>query len=726
MSCNLLRTFAWSPIYVELLLLEPSKNSSQCQHIEYATLPAYAGFGERAVHVNMLQQSRVNLYAQATQQNDSKLFQEAQDIGQQIGDAVKDAVDSSNGYSIQPFWGLHQVLIPLAPQDAQTRALPLMTPVHQDSLTYDTMILERGDDVLLCSSCHGVHCLCQLKFKTTDKLLGTRQHDLLQSSLYHMDEVIKQGNCSRLRFVYASLRIDHAQKDNPAGQWRDQQSSGFQPSDAIVQTLHAMFKKAYSEELEEKRQALQPKPKQQAGKKSRTSKRPQQTSEASLHQATASRSESPLDLPSSCSVASEPKPDTERSSELKRKLDELKQKHQQRMDFLDDELLFCEYLQNTQLMQLSSWEELREAAVTALVLFICSACQADVAGLTELQIKEVARAVLADLYFGRVDASLQTGAAYHAHQEAAQTRLRQQSETVIATATKAAPQAPTTAAIAVPVPASATAPATAPATAHITAPATASATALDTTPASAPATDPTTTLTTASATAPITAPTTTYTNAPTTSASMMPIKAPPTAATPAAARKAADKQAAKAAKETAKKDKAAKAAIEKVAKEAAKKDKAAKAATEKAAKEAKAVAEKRAKAAAKEEKAAAKAGAPAHDQEKRTLRLTEVRSHVTQLVKQFVQGFQGDTEMMRRFKKYQQVTASWTKLTTEIDELGAELYLQVTDPLVEEMQQQPHTEGSERVAKAKMRAHYISEAHRRAVIMPNPDRDVGT
>jgi len=738
--------------------------------LNYASACLYAGFQERAEQVNMLQQSNVDLYAQATQQNDSKLFEEAKKARQQIGSAVKDAIDSSNGYAIQPFWGLHQLLILLAPQDAETQGSLLMTPVHQGSLTYDTMVLERGDDVLLCSSRHGVQCLCQLKFKTTDKLLADRRHDLLQSSLYHQDELIKQGSCNELRFVYASLCINHAQKDNPAGQWRDQQSKGFRPSDPIVQTLRAMFKKAFSEEYDEKCQQLQSKSKEKAGSRSDTQKGRQQDSKATLHQATAGQPGVPPSLPSESDW------DMRHSSELQHQLDELKTKHQRQLDFLDDDNLFCVYLEHTQLIQLSSWEELREGAVTALFLFICSMCKADVAGLSDHHIQEIAHAVLVDLYFGRVDACLQTGAAHHAHQEAEQTRLRQQSDMVAATDTKADPQARSTAATLDPISAPSTAATPDPISARSTTatpdaisalttaatpdPISAPSTVATLDPMSAPSTaatpDAISALSTAATPDPISAPVTTATTAvipslvitPATapipaptlagtlpaSPTMTPIRVKGMASTPLptiAANKAATSKAAKVAKAAAAAKKRHKAAAERQAKLAAKElEKRDKAAAKDAANKKKAAAKEATKAdkaaakeAAKENLAAAKAEATAHDVEKRTLTLTEVRSRVVQLVKQIVQGFQGNTEMLRRFQKYQQVCASWTKLTTEIDELGAELYLQVTDPLVEAMQQQPDTEGSERVVKAKMRAHYVSEAHRRAGVMPNANRE---
>ena len=97
---------------------------------------------------------------------------------------------------------------------------------------------------------------------------------------------------------------------------------------------------------------------------------------------------------------------------LQQAKDKVNKEHAARWNFIDDDRLFCEYLQHTQLLPLPTWEELHDTAMFALSRYIKSACQAETAGLKDAALSQIAHIILTDLYFGMADSALHTGAAY--------------------------------------------------------------------------------------------------------------------------------------------------------------------------------------------------------------------------------------------------------------------------------------------------------------------------
>lgn len=100
------------------------------------------------------------------------------------------------------------------------------------------------------------------------------------------------------------------------------------------------------------------------------------------------------------------------NEKLRQAKDKLIKAHAARLKFIDDDRLFCEYLQHTQLLPLPTWEELHETAIFALSRYIKSTCQAETVGHKDAALSQIAHIILTDLYFGMADSALHTGAAY--------------------------------------------------------------------------------------------------------------------------------------------------------------------------------------------------------------------------------------------------------------------------------------------------------------------------
>ena len=179
----------------------------------------------------------------------SNLNEEAKSQAAAVDELLKQAIDSANGFFIQWFWLLLQLLLQLVLSRVRASKIPGTAPVHQArSFKFNAIMPEGLDDGDLIATWHLIKCICQVKFKTSEKFLNHPKEDLMKSILYHIDlENAKQG-CSNLLYVYVSLFLDAS---NLVQQWRQQQATGqFNAEDDVVQQLRAKIEAAIEEDYQ--------------------------------------------------------------------------------------------------------------------------------------------------------------------------------------------------------------------------------------------------------------------------------------------------------------------------------------------------------------------------------------------------------------------------------------------------------------------------------------------
>lgn len=178
-----------------------------------------------------------------------ELAQEAKGQAAYVDKLAKNAIDLANGFFMQWFFMLVQILLMLDPQILASN-MPGTTPVHRAmSFDFNAAVLEGFDDGDLFAMWHAIRCLIQVKFKTSEKSHST--DDLMKSILYHIELAAEAGGCSCFLFVYVFLFLKAPEL---VTKWRKQQLTGqLSATDEVLKELREVIitsiKKDYAKHI---------------------------------------------------------------------------------------------------------------------------------------------------------------------------------------------------------------------------------------------------------------------------------------------------------------------------------------------------------------------------------------------------------------------------------------------------------------------------------------------